>query len=161
MTWGPCSCQARIGLWLHLPLPLTPLHWNRALHCDVSCRFLKRNHSLVSTTSHQRITTLRSTWLRVVTTRTSSPDACPRLLSLVGALPKNAYGSPIVNGQGQVVAVYVEKADLSSDKSLVNLVDRYHYALCLDSLTGLLNDGLSAWLLVPKKANEDSARENQ
>ena len=62
----------------------------------------------------------------------------PRLLSLVGTLPKNAYGSPIVNEQGQVVAVYVEKADLSKDKSLASLADRYHYALCLDSLAGLL-----------------------
>ena len=67
----------------------------------------------------------------------------------------------MVNEQGQVVAVYVEKADLSQDKSLANLVDRYHYALCLDSLAGRLNDGLSAWLLAPKKAHEDSARENQ
>jgi hypothetical protein len=77
-------------------------------------------------------------------------------------LPKNAYGSPIVNEQGQVVAVYVEKADLSNNTSLANLVDRYHYALCLDTLPALLNDGLSAWLLAPsEKAKPDSARENR
>jgi hypothetical protein len=100
----------------------------------------------------------------VVTRRhdtTSSPDTCYRLLSLVGTLPKNAYGSPLINEQGQVVALYVEKADLSNNSSLANLVDRYHYALCLDSLTALLNDGLSGWLLAPKKAPEDSARARQ
>jgi hypothetical protein len=92
---------------------------------------------------------------------TSSADVSPRLLSLVGALPKNAYGSPIVNEQGQVLAVYVEKADLSDDKLLANLADRYHYALCLDSLAGLLVDSPPAWQRLPKEAGKDSSRESQ
>ena len=89
---------------------------------------------------------------------TSSPDAGPRLLSLVGALPKNAYGSPIVNDQGQVVAVYAEKADLSTNEALANLVDRFHYAVCLDSLADPLADGLSAWRLDPRKTNENPSQ---
>ncbi|MHB8952040.1 MAG: putative Ig domain-containing protein [Pirellulaceae bacterium] len=92
---------------------------------------------------------------------TSSPAVSCRLLSLVGALPKNAYGSPIVNEQGEVVAVYVEKADLSEDKSLANLADRYHYALYLDSLAGLLDVSPPAWPLFTKEASEDSTHESR
>ena len=108
--------------------------------------------------------TYHSAKIYMVTRRgdtTASPDLSARLLSLVGALPKNAYGSPIVNEQGQVVAVYVEKADLSKEESLASLVDRYHYALSLESLAGLLDDNMSTWHLVPKAASADSAREKQ
>lgn len=90
------------------------------------------------------------------------PDTRPRLLALVGTLPKNAYGSPIVNAQGQVVAVYVEKADLANNQSLASLADRYHYALCLDALAGLLaGDGLAAWQLGPKTAGDGAPPGNQ
>ena len=91
----------------------------------------------------------------------SPPETHPRLLSLVGALPDNAYGSPIVNSQGQVVAMYVEKADLSNDQSLAGLVNRYHYAVSLDWLRELRGGSLSAWPCVTRKPNKDSAREYQ
>jgi hypothetical protein len=108
--------------------------------------------------------TYHSAKIYMVTRRgdtTSSPDVSSRLLSLVGVLPKNAFGSPLVNEQGQVVAVYVEKADLSKEESLASLVDRYHYALSLDPLAGLLEDNMSAWHLLPREASADSSRENQ
>ncbi len=88
------------------------------------------------------------------------PESRPRLLALIGTLPKNAYGSPIIDARGQVVAVYVEKADLSDNKSLAGLADRYHYALCLDAVAGLLEgDGLDAWRLKPRTAAQDGPSE--
>ena len=81
-----------------------------------------------------------------------------RMLHLVGALPKNAHGSPIVNEQGQVIAIYVEKADLSEDASLSQLADRYHYAVMLDALADSLRGELKAWWQVLTAGNADSSR---
>jgi hypothetical protein len=51
---------------------------------------------------------------------------------------------------------------LTDNKSLANLADRYHYALCLDALAGLLEgDGLAAWRLEPKAAGNGLRPEKQ
>ena len=69
----------------------------------------------------------------------------PRLISLVGTLPRNSYGSPLVDEQGTVIAMYVEKADLSGNKGLDSLVDRFHYAACLDFVSEVCQKGAVGW----------------
>ena len=72
-----------------------------------------------------------------------------RLLHLRGILPENAQGSPIIDEQGRLIAVYVEKADLSGDESLAGLAGRYHYAVVLGDLAELLEGKLDSWQQLP------------
>jgi len=91
-----------------------------------------------------------------------SQEMRSRLLAVVGELPKNAFGSPLIDAQGRAAAVYVEKADLTQEPSLQHLADRYHYALSLDAVAGLLdNDGLAAWRLEAPAAGDGTAPEKQ
>ncbi len=88
----------------------------------------------------------------------SSDDTPRRLVHLVGSLPKNAQGSPLVNEQGDVVALYAEKADLSNDASLANLDGRYHYAICLDSFADMLDGDLKHWSQIPSSVGDPPER---
>jgi hypothetical protein len=70
-----------------------------------------------------------------------------RLLHLVGGLPKNAFGSPIVDEQGRAIALYSEKAELPKDEALSALQNRYHYAVDLGGLPSKLEGDPHAWWL--------------
>jgi hypothetical protein len=56
----------------------------------------------------------------------SGSAGAPRLLHFKTPLPKNLYGSPIVNSDGHVVAVYAEMAQLPDDEAAGGL--QIHYA---------------------------------
>jgi hypothetical protein len=77
------------------------------------------------------------------------------LFHVIGSLPTNCYGCPVVNLQGRVVAVYVEMADLSHDATLSSLAGRYHYVLDVVSINGLLDVKSPYWRLVYDSSDEN------
>ena len=53
-------------------------------------------------------------------------SGAPLLLHLAGTLPKNIYGSPLVNAAGHIVGVYAEKAQPTGADTVAGL--ELHYA---------------------------------
>ncbi|NUQ65625.1 MAG: hypothetical protein HUU20_24410, partial [Pirellulales bacterium] len=78
-------------------------------------------------------------------------DSPLRLLEIKAEIPENVYGSPIVDSQGRVVAVYGEAAPPEAVP-----VKNLHYAAVLDSelLRSWLAQNESGWVPPPLEANQ-------
>jgi hypothetical protein len=75
----------------------------------------------------------------------SSSAGAPRLLHFKSPLPPNLYGSPIVNSDGRVVAVYAEQAQLPEDEADEGL--QIHYApLITLARAWLAGQGTDHWI---------------
>jgi hypothetical protein len=80
----------------------------------------------------------------------SGPDGQPAVLHLQGKFPEHVLGSPVVNEDGRVLAVYAEKAQLPAELAQGGL--EVHYAVSVDLVAAWLDGrGVQRWVSLKAK----------
>jgi hypothetical protein len=83
----------------------------------------------------------------VITSLPPSPGG-PRVLHVKGAIPANVYGSPLIDADGRIVAVYSESAAAGNDANAQAL--NLHYAVVVEpQLIDLVRKGQGETVWVP------------